>query len=247
MNNHSKSKGIRTYRDIDKDNIDESISESIARTKRTIKDYARNNDFDYFVTLTINPKEYDSFSLESVYKMFDNFAHKLRRRHDNKMLDFAYLVVPEVQNETTQGIHLHGYIKGDLNLKIAKDKDNKNIKYRGKQVYNVLDWPYGFSTAVKIGNSIDDTLRCSSYITKYVTKELLLQFNKKRFWVSKGLKKGFIVRDTKVFYNDINDVLSSELSNVIFDLNVKDSFDVNFYSNDYYACITVKDKINQVD
>lgn len=248
VNHRKEYTAERVYRELDKDNLDESILESLARTKRTIKEYARNNDFDYFVTLTIDPRKYDTFTLDTVLNLVRNFLRKLRRKHDYKTIDFEYILVPECQNKESQGIHLHGYIKGDLNLKKAiNSKTGNYMTYKGKQVYNVLEWPYGFSTAVKISKSIDDTLRCSNYITKYVTKELLVNFNKKRFWCSKGLKKGSIIRDSKVCYDNIGELLENELPDTFYKYGINSTSDVNFYDNDYYACITLRDKINQVE
>ena len=113
---HTEANRERKGRELDPNNLDISILESIARTKRVIKDYARNNDFDYFVTLTFDPKKFDNFSIETVYHLTKMFLQKLRRYNS----DLKYLLVPEYHADKKK-IHLHGYIKGDLCLQKALD------------------------------------------------------------------------------------------------------------------------------
>lgn len=223
--NHSNSNiKDRKYREIDTDNLDVSILESIARTKRTIKDYARNNDFDYFVTLTLDPKRYQSFDIDVVYKVVRSFLQRLRRRCG----DIKYLLVPEYHQDKEK-IHLHGYIKGTLAL------HKTDLKYKGKVIYNLYDWDAGFSTAVKIGKTIDDTLRCSSYITKYVTKDMVVSFNKRRYWSSRNLDSSVIIEEETLLANKLEDLWDTTKYKEVPDL-------FKVYHNDYYTVITIKDE-----
>lgn len=217
--------GPRNEREIDLDNLDHSMMESIARTKRTIKDYARNNDFDYFVTLTLDPKKYDSFNIDVVYRVVKSFLQRIRRRSD---VEPKYLLVPEYHADKAK-IHLHGYIKGKLALK------KTDLTYKGKRVYNLYDWDAGFSSAVKIGKSVDDTLRCSSYITKYVTKDMLVSFNKKRYWCSRNLSKPSLIKEEVIVSDTMTDILAHQLPT-----NLPTNYSV--YHNDYYVVITFKDE-----
>ena len=234
---HSKEYHARKERELDTDNLDASILESISRTKRTIKEYARNNDFDYFVTLTFDPTKFDNFSIDSVYHHTKIFLQKLRRFNPN----LKYLLVPEYHADK-QKIHLHGYIKGDLLLNKAVNplKNNEILKYKGKTIYNLPQWSYGYSTALKIGKSINDTLRCSSYITKYVTKDLLISFNQKRYWASKNLSKGHCVYESQVYYTSISELKEKELSKLSLATEI-DSSNIRVFENDYYCNLTTTD------
>ena len=224
----------RNFRELDIDNLDSNICESISRTKRKIKEYARNNDFDYFVTLTFDPKKFNSFSIDTVLKCTRLFLQKLRRSYP----DLKYLLVPEYHADK-QKIHLHGYIKGHLKLLVAENplKNGEILKYKGKTVYNIAQWNYGYSTALKIGKSATDTLKCSSYITKYVTKDLLVSFNQKRYWCSKNLEIGKTILEQKLYARDLEQLLESEkeVNPITFS---------NTFKNDFYACFTRQDSFD---
>ena len=236
---HSNTNRERKERELDIDNLDSSILESIARTKRVIKDYARNNDFDYFVTLTFDPTKFDNFSIETVYHHTKMFLQKLRRYNS----DLKYLLVPEYHTDK-QKIHLHGYIKGDLLLQKALNplKNGEILTYKGKTIYNLPQWNFGYSTALKIGKSINDTLRCSSYITKYVTKDLLISFNQKRYWASKNLFRGVCVNEKDVCYSDIKELREKELNKLIELTGVESTNDIRVFENDYYYNFTATDR-----
>lgn len=232
--NHScKEKKDRVFKAYDMEHLTPSQLESLARTKRTIKDYARNNDFDYFVTFTLDPKQYKSFDIDVVYHVTEMFIQRLKRDSDDAI---KYLLVPEYHADK-QKIHLHGYIKG--NLKLYKTA----LTYKGKRVYNSYQWNAGFSQVVKIGKSINDTLRCSNYITKYVTKDLIMAFNKKRYWCSKNLDSGHLIKEKTVYAENITDLYANELPGIIKEYDIKSSNDLNMYSNDYYFTCSVVDSI----
>src|SRR5699024_94408 len=86
-------------------------------------------------------------------------------------------------------VHFHcvlGNCKFEL-IEAINPKTGKALKRNGRQVYNLPAWKYGF-TDVEI---IEDRERTSSYMTKYVTKELMSNkemFGKKRYFPSRGLK-----------------------------------------------------------
>lgn len=58
---------------------------------------------------------------------------------------------------------------------------------KGVMRFNWTPWhkKFGFTSLKKV----NDTEAISRYITKYITKDLVVQFNKQRFIASKGLKK----------------------------------------------------------
>lgn len=154
-----------------------SVANSVQRTKATVHDYARNNHWDYFITLTYNPKKVDNTDMKEVLATFQKFARWLRS-NGNK-----YLAIPEYHKDGKK-IHLHALVQGDLSL-TRTDKTTES----GQVIYNLDNWAYGFTTAIKIGETVQDGLRLASYVCKYMTKDLTTHFDKKRFWASKGLKK----------------------------------------------------------
>jgi hypothetical protein len=159
---------------------EDSLRTSLARTKRVLHEYARNNDFSWFCTLTVDPKRFDSFDIERIYAITRIFTRQLREK------GIKYIIVPEYHADKKK-IHLHALIMGGL------DVIDSGHTIKGKKTYNCPSWLWGFSTCVPIGNSEYDTLKVASYIAKYVTKDLLTHFHKKRYWASKGLKKGIVI------------------------------------------------------
>ena len=133
-----------------------SIQTSLNRTKNTIYELSKSNDWEYFITLTFDPKRYDSTNYDEITKILTEFMHRMRKK---KSKDLIYMIVPEFHADGKK-YHFHGLLANIGDIKMIPsghlDKDAKDI-------YNMSDWIYGYSTATKI----KDTVRASAYITKY--------------------------------------------------------------------------------
>lgn len=155
---------------------DRSMKNSINRTKNMIYDLARCNHWEWFVTLTFNPKKVDTYNYCEVSKKIKNFLDKIRRENPN----MAYIGVPELHKKGDY--HFHFLMSGVENLTFS-DSGRKCPK--GRVIYNILDYTLGFTTSTRI----DDSAKASSYITKYITKTLHGKTEgKKRYWHSRNLK-----------------------------------------------------------
>lgn len=188
---------------------------SIYRAKSTIYDLMQSNYWEYFVTITVNPKgEYmadcDIKNPKEVQKKVMKLIDNMNRRRDRKI---AYVFIPEYQENGN--VHLHGVVNGitpsDLEIAInnqefRKDKDGKPLidkngnpirnefylkplERKGNQVYNHLVFN-------KVGYNdfeiIRDMSRVGSYCTKYITKDLLdrsNEFGAHLYLCSKGLER----------------------------------------------------------
>jgi len=130
---------------------------SISRAKRKIHDIAALNEFQYFVTFTLNGTKIDRQSPEEVGQKLKTFlSNKVRRN------GWSYIIVPEYHKDG-KGIHLHGLVSGHLRL-----TDSCRRTKDGRKVYNVDDWRYGFSTCIELTGDREAVAR---YIVKYVTKD----------------------------------------------------------------------------
>lgn len=141
------------------------------RTK--IKDYILSNDFDYFWTLTFKADRYD---YDLAFKKMGKWLEKMRKKYGK----FDYIMIPELHKDGA--IHFHG-VTGRLNALIVE----AGVKHKGSEVYNCLEWEYGFTTLTKIR----DKEKTASYVTKYVTKEMqnsIVEKGKKKYWCSRGLR-----------------------------------------------------------
>lgn len=157
---------------------DDKMLESIIRAKSKIFEYAICNDWDYFITLTIDGKKYDRTNLKDYYK---TFAQWLRDYQKKYKITIKYLLVPELHSDN-KSWHMHGLIYG---LPYEHLQENSN---------GYLDWlPYQKKFGYCSIDFIKDKNRVASYITKYVSKGMteqkgVTELNQKLYYCSKGLK-----------------------------------------------------------
>lgn len=154
---------------------------STRRAKTSVTDYALCNKFSQFITLTFNPDLVDSFDYDTSKRLVSKWINN-QRRHSPKL---TYILVAE--KHKSGRIHFH-MIVNNFNGKLVKavnPKTGRSLIKNGKQIYNLSGWKYGFSTLSNIENQ-EATAR---YLQKYLTKDFIEAFNKKRFWTSRGLNK----------------------------------------------------------
>lgn len=162
------------------------------RAKQKIYELARANKWEYFITLTFAKDRYD----------YDLLTKKLSKWINNVKRDYApnmkYVFVPELHKDGA--LHFHGIVAdvGSLPLKDSGHKDKD-----GKTIYNIDCYKMGFTTATQVTHSG----RVASYITKYITKELMTYSKgKKKYWASRNLNKPDIC-EYHIDYDDIQQFL----------------------------------------
>ena len=143
---------------------------SLRRSKNSIYEIARANEFDYFATFTIaGSYRYDYDSCKNKFrKWLNNFCVRCVR--------VEYIVVPEQHKDTAW--HFHAMIKGDMS---------------GHIVSGIRSGRYTIPAYTLGRNEIEpirDSNKTAQYITKYITKDLAFSLhNKRRYFYSRGLKK----------------------------------------------------------
>lgn len=160
----------------DFDEIIERRSDSLKRSKDKIFDIAfANIDFwTHMVTFTLNKEVIDRYNSVEVSKKISQWLQDKSRRNG-----LVYIVVPELHKKG--GIHYHGLIKGD-GLKMVDSGYRDKSK---RKIYNIKDYPFGFSTAVPLDK--DTQFFVCKYITKYVSKGGLDVLPKSYYAGGKGL------------------------------------------------------------
>lgn len=155
--------------------------DSISRARSKIFEYSLCNEFEYFMTLTLDPKKYDRSNLDLFIKDLGQFIRNYRRKYN---ADIQYILIPE-HHADNESWHMHGLIKG---IPAEHFQKNKN---------GYLDW---FSYSKKFGycsiGKIKNQEACAKYITKYIAKNLgkNIDLNKKLYYCSKGLKEAQIIK-----------------------------------------------------
>lgn len=176
---------------------DKKLDCNIRRAKNTIKELVLCNDWDYFITLTLDKEKYNRYNLQKFNKDLSQYIRDLRKKHNT---DIKYLLIPEQHKDGAW--HMHGFLLGlpKSELKLF-DKEQKLPYYilnkleNGEEIYN---WP-GYQK--RFGNCdiepIKDKERVSSYVTKYVTKDLessIKELNAKMYYCSRGLSRAKVIK-----------------------------------------------------
>lgn len=137
------------------------------RAHVAVSDLMLSNPWDWFITLTFDPKETDTADPAAVYKCLREWTKRTQRKYK----EFRFLLCPDWASEE-QGIHFHGVIHGvgvdELGLVQAVNPYTEEDMYTesGQPIYNITGFPYGYTTAT----AIRDHTRCAGYMSKYITK-----------------------------------------------------------------------------
>lgn len=163
---------------------------SISRTRRNIRELALCNDFEYFVTLTIDCQKCDRYSLDECQELLRKTLKAYKRKNKN----FAYLLITEKHEKGS--FHFHGLFRGVNSDDLVEFKEEdfeklpyyilKNIRH-GQSIYytKFFDSKMGYCTLSKIR----DYNKCCNYITKYITKDCVKNDAGTVYISSRGLKK----------------------------------------------------------
>lgn len=140
-----------------------SRSVSFARARNRCFDLLRCNIFPkkdacgLFVTLTLDEKRIDRYEYTEVVRQLGRWLDNRVRRRDLK-----YILVPEYHLDGA--IHFHGVMNA-----AALDLSYSGKKQKGKKVYNIADYPFGFTNVKRITGA-NSNERVAKYIFKYLTK-----------------------------------------------------------------------------
>ena len=157
---------------------DSKLSNNVIRARTRVFDLAICNDFEYFITLTINKEKLDRYELKEYIKKLGQFIRDYRKKYE---VDIQYLLIPEKHKNGAW--HMHGLIKGI-------PREHLYINENG-----YLDWEnykkrFGWCSIDKIKNKE----AISKYITKYVRKSFdtdrgITEKESKLYYSSRGLKR----------------------------------------------------------
>ncbi len=180
----------------DKSDSDRSMVVSANRTLNTIYELARSNCWEYFVTLTFDGSKINRYDYSVVTEKMKNFLKVMRRKNP----DMRYILVPELHGDGAY--HFHGVFSSIPNINITdtgvysfgkytihKDKLLPAQIEKGRLIYSLGNYGWGYSDIQKVG----DSEKTANYITKYITKELMQATKgKKRYWASRNLNKPIV-------------------------------------------------------
>lgn len=156
--------------------VEKKEYENLKRAKSVVYDLCRSNEFFWFFTLTFD-SSIDSYDYEQCVYQLKRFTKWLGK------CGVRYIFVPE-QHESGR-YHFHGLVgafpvSGSLQLRQAYNSKTGKPFWG---VWNIESYKFGFSTC----SVIRYPDKVSSYLTKYLTKDMVVPKGCKRYWCSSGL------------------------------------------------------------
>lgn len=198
-----KHEGLKASRNVNENKLENNLS----RAKSRIFEYAMCNDFEYFVTLTLDPKKYNRHDLKKFVK---DLGKMIQNHFNRKNIFFKYLLIPEQHKDGSW--HMHGLFT-DIPRELL------SINQNGYLDFPLYSDKFGYCSLSKI----KDKIKCASYITKYVSKDLGINIDKncKCYYASRGLKKA-----EKIFSGNLD-------KNIMFDFENDFVCLKNFNENEF--------------
>lgn len=135
----------------------EDQKRSMQRARAKLRRLALANEFEYFVTLTLDKSKIDRYDPAAIMKKLNVWLDNMVRRNGLK-----YILVPEQHKDGA--FHFHGFFAG-RNLPVVP---SGTYDACGETVYNLPQWGYGFSTAIKLRGEYP---RAVGYVCKYIGKQ----------------------------------------------------------------------------
>lgn len=199
------------WRDTLEYKLENKDKSSLFRSRRSIQNIVKSNDWDFFVTLTFADRESDNNLL--LRRTLNRFKYLLRVGVLHR-----YCLVPELQKDGT--VHFHGFIACDRSYM----SDSGTVKAFGFEhpiyfdtyvklcpgvdfdvVYNWSLWGFGWSVCYEVHKCQDKLL---NYMIKYILKDTEACFDTERS--RRYFAGGDLLRDSpsKIFYSRDNLKLS---------------------------------------
>ena len=135
---------------------DKKLSNNISRAISTCRQLALSNEWDYFITLTLDPKKYDRFDLEKFHFDVTSFFRSINRRY---RVHVNYLLVPE--RHKNGAWHLHGLISKLPSCLL-------NINNNGYLDFELYSSKFGWCSLSPVRSQFAVAL----YITKHLGKQI---------------------------------------------------------------------------
>lgn len=226
--------------------IDNMYYNNISRSKKSVKELALCNDFNYFATITIK-NDYNRYNIDNAFYFLQKFCKKYKRKYSS----FSYIFIAEYHLDNA--IHFHGLCSVPLNaiefdLYSRTIRNKKNNKFYHCFSSSIFD-EFGRNTFQPI-TSKD---KISSYILKYITKDCIRTSSHRLYTCSRGLKHADktyysneklkdIFNNKKYFENDFYKIIDFNADELTQQqkLDIMNSVEVFPYSKDYEFLLALK-------
>lgn len=173
----------------------ESIERSQRRAKSAVRLQATELAPNALVTFTTR----EVMRLDELLSCWQHFTRSMKLAG----CDFEYVCVPERHPTNPDHFHLHAAYRGRTPFQIMRRLWHIALEYRhGRRITKILrgaDAPGNIDVQpIKSGSAVKRCRKIARYISKYITKDLIAEFNRRRYWPSKGIN----LEDAKVYWLD---------------------------------------------
>ena len=183
--------------------------ESRVRAFRQCVEYGLNNDWDYFITITLDDRKIDSKNHSYVVKKLLKEFNNIRGRYDS---GFRYLLVPELSPKSNR-LHFHGLVKfGKTIDELKKDGEVKylGVNKRFKNRYYRYERFFRKYGASRLDEIVRDSPAIVYYIAAYLGKgnrkidnRKIEKIGTRYYYNSKGLRSASRIKIDKTQADNI--------------------------------------------
>ena len=174
----------RKRRDPDRTRAAEDIDRSQRRAKTAVRHRVTELAPNSLVTFTTRKV----YSLDDLALIWERFVRLARQVEPG----LEYVCVPEPHPSNVDHLHLHSATRGKLSRDTMRRLWHIALEgHEGRRVTATLRGPAAPGNIddqpIKGKDVIRRIRKIGRYISKYITKDLLERFNRRRYWPSKGI------------------------------------------------------------
>ena len=192
VNEYADNLYFRSFDDEKSSMIGDRFSCNISRARSAVLGLSMCNDWQYFVTATLNKAKYDRFNLDAWRNDFSRWIRNQRQIHGH---DFKYVLIPEQHDDGAW--HMHGIVSGvpwDFLERFEYMKHPPKLVAKGYRYHAAMMEKFGFNSFGKIQNKA----AVSRYILKYIAKglgESDLNNGSHLFYASQKLNRPQVIKE----------------------------------------------------
>ena len=162
--------------------------ESLERSQRRAKTGVRLLVTELAPTALVTFTTRETMPLDDLLKVWQRFCALMRQAG----VDFEYVAVPERHPTNPEHFHLHAAYRGRTKFDNMRRFWHMALEARhGRRVLVTLhgtESPGNVDVQrIKSRCAIRAIRKIARYISKYITKDMISEFNRKRYWPSKGI------------------------------------------------------------
>jgi hypothetical protein len=174
-------------------------SESLERSQRRAKTGVRLLVTELAPSALVTFTTRETLSLDQLLWVWQHFTRSMRLAGQ----EFEYVAVPEPHPTNPDHLHLHVAYRGRTPFGMMRRFWHIALEaLHGRRVTCILrgkEAPGNIDVQpVKSRDSIRRIRKIARYVSKYITKDLISEFNRRRYWPSKGID----LREAQVFWLD---------------------------------------------